>query len=57
MAAEGHSNAVVAREWERALPAEIGAETRREIATAVLYARDGGNLAVSRYEPMRLAVP
>ena len=30
-AAEVRSNAVVAREWELALPAEIGAEARREI--------------------------
>lgn len=33
-AAEVRGNAVVAREWELALPAEIGAEARREIATA-----------------------
>lgn len=31
-AAETRSNAVVAREWELALPAEIGAEARRDIA-------------------------
>ena len=33
-AAEVRGNAVVAREWELALPAELGAEARREIATA-----------------------
>ena len=33
-AAEVRGNAVVAREWELALPAEIGADARRKIATA-----------------------
>lgn len=37
-AAEVRSNAVVAREWELALPAEIGAEARREIAGAFAQA-------------------
>ena len=37
-AAEVRGNAVVAREWELALPAEIGAEARREIAGAFAQA-------------------
>lgn len=37
-AAEVRVNAVVAREWELALPAEIGAEARREIAGAFAQA-------------------
>ena len=55
-AAEVRVNAVVAREWELALPAEIGAEARREIATAfatALVARYGVAADVAIHAPHR----
>lgn len=55
-AAEVRVNAVVAREWELALPAEIGAEARREIATAfarALVERYGVAADVAIHAPHR----
>lgn len=55
-AAEVRSNAVVAREWELALPAEIGTEARREIATAfarTLVERYGVAADVAIHAPHR----
>jgi hypothetical protein len=55
-AAEVRGNAVVAREWELALPAEIGTEARREIATAfarALVERYGVAADVAIHAPHR----
>lgn len=55
-AAELRGNAVVAREWELALPAEIGAEARREIAGAfarALVERYGVAADVAIHAPHR----
>lgn len=55
-AAEVRSNAVVAREWELALPAEIGAEARRDIAETFarhLVARYGVAADVAIHAPHR----
>jgi hypothetical protein len=55
-AAEVRSNAVVAREWELALPAEIGAQARREIVAAfagALVARYGVAADVAIHAPHR----
>lgn len=55
-AAEVRSNAVVAREWELALPAEIGAQARREIVATfagALVARYGVAADVAIHAPHR----